>query len=222
MASANANESNETQPTTDRAAPPPLPLPLHLHVRAKEHISPPPPFSPDAFKRNGPAPEIERKVKAVTAADDERRQLKPPVVPCFFFFYGSLMDPEVLQAILQLPEMPVVKKGSISGFAVKMWGIYPTLVPSSGRKVFGTVWEVRDLQQFLRLAEYETKAYTWCRCDIELSYGDYLRECLTFCWAGTPTSNELQEGSFDLERYQKHFKPSVIRRPISEIQRACT
>ena len=122
------------------------------------------------------------------------------------------MDPEVLQTILGLPSPPVVQKGTIFGFVVKMWGIYPTLVPSDGGRVYGTFWRVQGLSQFLRLKEYETSAYTWSHCDIETSNGDCLRECRTFCWAGDPESGELQEGSFDLERYQRYFKPSVVRK----------
>ena len=63
-------------------------------------------------------------------------------MPSLFFFYGSLMDPDVLQTILNLHEVAVLKGGWVTGFAVKMWGIYPALVSREGEKVFGKVWKV--------------------------------------------------------------------------------
>ncbi|KAH9874594.1 hypothetical protein IAQ61_003784 [Plenodomus lingam] len=93
-----------------------------------------------------------------------------------------------------------------------MWGIYPTLIPSHGGSVTGTVWKVTSEAHFDRLAAYETAAYRWDECDAVLEDGEILGNCRTFCWAGEPDSKELEKGSFDLERYQKYFKPSVTRR----------
>lgn len=136
-----------------------------------------------------------------------------PFHPSHMFFYGSLMDPEVLQAILNLPDLPTTRPATIFGFRVKMWGIYPALVPcSSGSGVTGTVWKVTSEAQFDRLAAYETAAYRWDECDAVLEGGEVLGNCRTFCWAGEPDSRELEDGSFDLERYQKYFKASVTRR----------
>ena len=95
-----------------------------------------------------------------------------------------------------------------------MWGIYPTLISLSDNtgSVTGTVWAVTDESQFDRLAAYETAAYRSDECDIVLKDGEVLKNCRVFCWAGDPGSKELEDGSFDLERYQKYFKPSVTRR----------
>ena len=65
-----------------------------------------------------------------------------PFQPVHMFFYRSLMDPEVPQAILDLPESPTTKPATISGFHIKMWGIYPTLIPSHSGSEAGTVWKV--------------------------------------------------------------------------------
>jgi hypothetical protein len=121
------------------------------------------------------------------------------------------MDPEVLQAVLGLPETPIVANGWVTGFAVKMWGIYPALVPHEGGKVSGSTWRINSESQFLRLKDYETSAYTRCACDIELSSGGVLSGCRTFCWAGDSDS-KAEEGTFDLQRYQRYFKPSVVRK----------
>jgi gamma-glutamylcyclotransferase (GGCT)/AIG2-like uncharacterized protein YtfP len=77
------------------------------------------------------------------------------------FFYGSLMDPDVLQAVLNLPHIPTMKPATISSFKIKMWGIYPALIPgSSSDSVFGNLWEVASEDHFERLAAYETSAYS--------------------------------------------------------------
>ncbi|KAF2495634.1 hypothetical protein BU16DRAFT_510590 [Lophium mytilinum] len=132
--------------------------------------------------------------------------------PCFFFFYGSLMDPELLQTVLGLPEAPVVRDCWVEGFSTKMWGIYPTLIPRERGKVPGTTSKINEMSHFLRLQEYEGSAYTWCTCDIELGNGETIPGCRTFCWAGDPQSQDLEEGTFDLARYQKYFKASVVRK----------
>lgn len=121
------------------------------------------------------------------------------------------MDHEVLQAILGLPEPPITRPATIAGFRVKMWGIYPTLIPYHSGSVTGTVWEIISEAHFDRLAAYETAAYRWDKCDAVLEDGEVLGSCRTFCWAGEPDSKELEDGDFDFERYQKYFKPSAIR-----------
>lgn len=95
---------------------------------------------------------------------------------------------------------------------MKMWGTYPTIRRNEGGKISGTVWKVYLESHFLRLQEYETEAYTWCFCNIELEDGQVLQECRTFCWAEDADSKELNKGSFDLLRYQKYFKSSVVRK----------
>jgi gamma-glutamylcyclotransferase (GGCT)/AIG2-like uncharacterized protein YtfP len=135
--------------------------------------------------------------------DTEQNMPGVPFQPVHMFFYGSLMDFEVLQAILDLPESPTTRPAIISGFRIKVWGIYPTLLPSHSGSVTVTVWKVISEAHFDRLAAYETAAYRWDECDAVLEGGEVLRGCRTFCWAGDPDSKELGDGSFDLERYQK-------------------
>lgn len=194
--------------------PPPSPLPPKSEIRPP--VPPPPPLTPNAFRSRGSPSVLEQKFAAAANANYKPEEAEPPFKPCFFFFYGSLMDPEVLQAVLGLLEVPVVEEGWVTGFAMKMWGIYPALIPRKGGKVFGMVWKVNAQSHFLRFMEYETSAYTWCSCDIELSNGETLRDCRTFYWAGDPDSKELEEGKFDLQRYQKYFKPSVVRKGPSK------
>jgi gamma-glutamylcyclotransferase (GGCT)/AIG2-like uncharacterized protein YtfP len=91
-----------------------------------------------------------------------------PFQPFHMFFYGSLMDPEVLQAILNLPKLPTTKPATIFGYRIKMWGIYPTLIACHSGSVMGTVWEVTSEAHFDRLAAYETGAYRWNECNAVL------------------------------------------------------
>jgi hypothetical protein len=136
--------------------------------------------------------------------------------PLHMFFYGSLMDSDVLQAILNLPDLPQMQPATITGYRIKMWSIYPTLVPSGSRGISsmkGMLWETTADKQIDRLAAYETAAYRSEECEVVLvGSGEVIRSCRTFCWAGEADSKELEEGCFDLEWYQKYFKPSVVRR----------
>ncbi|KAL9122384.1 MAG: hypothetical protein Q9187_001068 [Circinaria calcarea] len=126
-----------------------------------------------------------------------------PYAPRHLLFYGSLMDPEVLQTVLNLPEAPSLRDGRIEDYAMRMWGIYPALVPSKGSRI--------EAQQFLHLVAYETGAYQWVPCRIELQNGEIIERGRVFVWAGKPDSKELIDGSFDFARYQRYFKPSVLK-----------
>jgi len=137
-----------------------------------------------------------------------------PFIPCYMFLYGSLMDPEVLQAVLSLSELPTTRPATIFGFKVRMWSMYPALIPGDGdEKVPGVVWKVEKEDHFKRLQEYETGAYIWTWCEATLDDDETIPEkCRTFCWAGDPDSKELEDGSFDLARYQRVLKPSIVKK----------
>lgn len=59
-----------------------------------------------------------------------------PTPKFYMFFYGTLMDPSTLQWVVELPSPPVLRPATVTGFAVKMWGVYPVLVREHG-KIFG-------------------------------------------------------------------------------------
>jgi hypothetical protein len=52
----------------------------------------------------------------------------------------------------------------------------------------------------------------WTECDVTLDEGEGLQGVRVFVWAGDKVSGELEEGSFDLERYRKDFKSSAVRK----------
>jgi hypothetical protein len=122
------------------------------------------------------------------------------------------MDPEVLQTIANHPFPPILHHGYITGFQVKMWGIYPTVVPSdnSNHKVHGMFWNVPKARQVVSLAEYETEAYKVTPVIIYTEDGSVITEGRTFCWAGDLNSTDLSDGNFDLATYQMYFKSHVV------------
>ncbi|KAI0597001.1 hypothetical protein F4775DRAFT_271400 [Biscogniauxia sp. FL1348] len=160
--------------------------------------------------------------------------------PCYMFFYGTLMDKEMLQVAAGLSSAPELRPATITGWQLKMWGPYPTLVPAStsttpssspglssssppnttttaaaanknnthDNKVHGVAWELKTYAQLSNLQEYESSHYRPSACVIraegEGGAGEW--EGLTFVWAGDPSSPELEDGSFDLEFYQRTTK----------------
>jgi hypothetical protein len=125
------------------------------------------------------------------------------------------MDPEVLQTVLGLPELPIMERGYITGFSIKVWGIYPALVPSSDRvsqaRVLGTFRKVNDWCRMMKLSQYETVAYRTTPVPIFPEDGENTKNGRVFCWSGDSESCDLEAGSFDLTTYQEFFKKSVVK-----------
>ncbi|KAK7964454.1 hypothetical protein PG996_007849 [Apiospora saccharicola] len=187
-------------------------------------VSPPPPPPPGtnnakSIQQSVMASKFAAFEKATTPTFAEPTTFRPR----HFFFYGTLMDPEVYQTVTKSPEAPAMRKGRITGFRMKMWGIYPTLVqvvPGSSAgpeaetdtRITGTYCMVDSHVHLDNLQYYETTKYKPVDCTIMTEEGEELTNCATFGWAGDPDSAELEDGVFDFERYQKYFKPSVVKR----------
>ena len=86
--------------------------------------------------------------------------IDPPTGP--YFFYGTLMDPSILSAVLDLdPAAAEQRKADfdlrpayIVGYECKLWGQYPALVDGPGfSSIEGAVFQVRTVQEGKRLAE---------------------------------------------------------------------
>ena len=83
----------------------------------------------------------------------------------FYFFYGTLMDPDDLAKILQLPGRPESSPAKISGYSCKLWGPYPALVDNlPGAIVHGVAYEVQSPVEAERLQAYETENYSSSDC----------------------------------------------------------
>lgn len=137
--------------------------------------------------------------------------------PCTFFFCGSLMDPQVLAAVTKLDGQPDLQDAWVEGFEMKLWGgVYPVLLPTkniddgsgASHRIKGKAWRASTMDQCLRLQRYETSAYEAADCRLHYSGDREPIKCLVFVWAGDPGSGELVEGGFDLEHWQKTYKPS--------------
>ncbi|KAK4040313.1 hypothetical protein C8A01DRAFT_46297 [Parachaetomium inaequale] len=137
--------------------------------------------------------------------------------PCTFFFYGSLMDPQVLMAVAKLDNQPDLQDVWVEGFEMKMWGgMYPVLLPTkttdnnsgASHRIKGKAWRATTMDQCLRLHRYETSAYEAADCRLYHSGGGEPTKGLVFVWARDPASDQLAEGAFDLEHWQKTYKPS--------------
>ncbi|KAI3325165.1 hypothetical protein HD806DRAFT_492229 [Xylariaceae sp. AK1471] len=201
----------ETTAGTDAPSAPPLP--------PQQVLRRPPKLPSDYFASRPKQAFMAAKFAAAekaSAGSTRATTLQPMFTPCHMFFYGSLMDPQVLKTVTRASTMPVLRQGSIKGFRIRMWGIYPTLVSEdendgNGSRITGMVWKVEDVTQFLFLQQYETERYRACPCTIETENGEVLDDGMVFCWSGDSRSGELEDGTFDLERYQKYFKSSVVR-----------
>lgn len=129
--------------------------------------------------------------------------------PRLFFFYGPLMDPESTQQVLGLEKTPIFTRAQLKGFKTKMHGSLPALVPAANSRTSGMVWKVETKEQLALLSEYETKALKIISCDVVTDDGDLLHDCRTFCWNGDPKSEELRDGSFNLERNVQELKAAA-------------
>jgi gamma-glutamylcyclotransferase (GGCT)/AIG2-like uncharacterized protein YtfP len=138
------------------------------------------------------------------------KSIEQPLTPKkgFYFFYGSLMDPSTLQAVLQSQERPVLQPAKIIGYKIMLWGQYPVLVDGKpGTVVKGMGYETNYVgaeakaEMEKRLQAYETNKYRTAGCLIELEgrVRDPVRG-KTFKWAGD--IKELREGVFDLRDWQ--------------------
>ncbi|KAK3381128.1 hypothetical protein B0H63DRAFT_545503 [Podospora didyma] len=137
--------------------------------------------------------------------------------PITYFFYGSLMDPDVLKSVTQLDKAPEYRDAWIEGYDMKIWGnIYPTLIPSSSSddkksgssstRILGMAWVATSMQHCLRLQSYETQAYKAGDCTVHFVDGQPSVEGVTFIWAGNGDYDDLNEGTFDLEQWQRDYK----------------
>ncbi|KAI3329348.1 hypothetical protein HD806DRAFT_530740 [Xylariaceae sp. AK1471] len=182
-----------------------------LIIRHLPHHTTPPKFSPKTINRCSRTAIPKQSLLILTSLEarkdgppirPHRRALKPyaPLFssttfkPCHMFFYGTLMDPEVLQRITRCPSKPTTRPGWITGFKPKMWYTFPTLIPfdelgqdqcvaeevlgkgeedvltsEPSVKIRGMFWKVEDYQHFWELQRYETSPYHghWCQIHVE-------------------------------------------------------
>ncbi|KAI0533565.1 hypothetical protein GGR58DRAFT_521433 [Xylaria digitata] len=220
-------EINQSQPPPPR--PPPLP---NLLPRQPIPIGPRAPSATSALAQK------RAKMAALYGLADSPREPHPPLFtratfkPCHMFFYGTLMDPDVLQHITGCPTKPAMRPGWIMSFRPKMWVYFPTLIPleelslsavsateeaklGQGRgRVYGggdaRMREIEDYQHFWALQQYETSVYRGYWCQIHAGdNSETIEDSVVFVWAKKPQSPDLTDGAFDLAKWQKTHKASL-------------
>ena len=115
--------------------------------------------------------------------------------PVPYFFYGTLADPAFLAGKLELEDVPVLQRGTIRGYKVKMWGKYKALIGGQGRGevVEGWVYMVKTKEDLEKLAVWEGENYEVDLCDVFVK-GDekVLGNVFVFC-GGMHNLQELGE-----------------------------
>lgn len=122
----------------------------------------------------------------------------------WYFFYGTVMDPSVLAAVLQVKEPPRLRPARIIGYETRLWGPYPALVCGEpGHEFQGMACEILLQEHLDRLIAYETEKYfippVWIYL-LDVGVGRQERvQGRVFKWDAE--LDELKEGGFDLKRY---------------------
>ncbi|KAJ0120689.1 hypothetical protein J7T55_015421 [Diaporthe amygdali] len=124
-----------------------------------------------------------------------------------FFFYGTLMDPDIVQEVMGLPEPPVLKPALLRNRGhLRMWGPYPAFLADQEPRVDvkGMACEIEGTERKDRLATYEGDNYDETKCFINLVTEDGETDFIVarvFVWIGH--EDELSDGSFNLETYKQ-------------------
>lgn len=153
----------------------------------------------EAFKANPEAMMADhaRQMAAQARGREHDRKSKE-----LYFFYGSLMDPQQLQHVLGLVELPTnLTQAHIIGRKVRMWGCKSAIVRGGdlGAVVQGIAYEVEGAENKSKLDQYVTDSFVRAGCIIRMQEGQE-RSGKMFVWNGD--DRELQDGSFDLEEWQ--------------------
>jgi hypothetical protein len=87
--------------------------------------------------------------------------------PVPYFFYGTLAEPDIVAGIVELDELPALKKELVRGWKMMMSGKCKALVKAgSGEVVERWVYIVENEEDLGRLATYEGSNYEVQRCEI--------------------------------------------------------
>lgn len=132
--------------------------------------------------------------------------------PRYYFFYGTLMDADVLQAVTEVEEYPILHEATVSGYIMKIWNDrHPAVLPTNQPTdiVKGKVWLATTVDQCLRIQMFDTVAYRPANCIVETSDGKRA-PALVSEWAQGAHSDELSDGTFDLELWQARYKKDML------------
>lgn len=128
---------------------------------------------------------------------------------CYCFLYGTLMEPEKLASVIELPDnrATILRPAKLVGYHTKLWGDESALLAGpQGSEVLGKAYEIQSPKELLRLRAYDRSGkYEHGPCVIQLldaAEGDENEvKGNTFMWDGK--MEELSEGQFSLEEFQQ-------------------
>lgn len=207
-------EGNPNKATQSEVAPDPLQEPDQELAHKHQHDQNPSGFAAKyaqyaQFLEDNPnfdpAAEAERRMRARQESTIKRRQGKE-----IYFFYGTLMDPSILQSVLGLTEAPVLTPAILYQRGhMRMWGPFPAFLEGGSPlvDVRGMACEVEGEEAKERLEAYEGANYWPMQCLIDYIDADCGDDgtssgvkAKTFKWVGD--EDELEDGSFNLEAYK--------------------
>ena len=118
----------------------------------------------------------------------------------YYFFYGTLMDPETTRRVLKRPDAPELRKATIQGHKLKLWGQYPALVNGMPKQtIHGLACLIKSQEEADRLAAYRTHMFSVGGCEITFEDGSTVSGWV-FYWNADELL--LREGTFDLEAWK--------------------
>ncbi|KAK4245451.1 hypothetical protein C7999DRAFT_34213 [Corynascus novoguineensis] len=130
---------------------------------------PPPPLPPRLIGVQAPQPVVPQRSdhldKLASMPEDYLLQKppSPPYVhkPIHYFFYGTLMNPAILQGVLGFESQPDLRSAKVYGYELTNWAQYKTLIDSNpGTVVTGRAYMAQSAEEEYKLAYYETNAYS--------------------------------------------------------------
>jgi Gamma-glutamyl cyclotransferase, AIG2-like len=134
-----------------------------------------------------------------------------------FFFYGSLMDLELLEAVIDRKAVGLAfTQGWLAGYAAEtaLGYTFPTLIERKGARVDGLVTQGLSDDDIARIAYFEDTEYAPTTVDVTTAEADLAAQVFM---ATTTLKSSGEPWSFD--HWRQHHKPllvAVTRRVMRE------
>lgn len=130
-----------------------------------------------------------------------------------FFFYGTLIDPEVLGAVLRRPVESTRRRAAVvEGYrcVYRRGACYPVLVPDASARTAGTVVSALTTRDLTLLRLYEGPDYEIHEISVRLSgwRSHRVRANVFLPGPGCQASPEI----WTLEDWKKRFRQTFVRR----------
>lgn len=128
-----------------------------------------------------------------------------------FFFYGTLMDPDVLHAVLgHRVSAGKCRPAVLPGYrrVYRRAATYPILVADAKSEVEGVVVAGLSPRDAERLSSYEGPEYVTAQLPIRLTSGLNVRAAVFLPGRGTPPSDR----AWSPEEWRAQHRPSFLRR----------